>query len=158
MFYKISWFPLEILLKFKWIGEKYAGIPMIFHGFSVNLMKIRVTSQNIMFEKFFPDRFFWLLLLWHKLCFRTLYEVICPSTPWTCKLQLFSPVHFHLPRGHPAEPCGHPQTHPKWIVRHLSFIQHPDFGKILKLHGDRRILVKAYLEILWNSLKINKIC
>ena len=36
-------------------------------------------------------------------------------------------VKWDTPEGHPQELHGHPQTHRKWIVRHLSFIQHPEF-------------------------------
>ena len=95
----VPWFSLEILLKHRGSGSKLARFPVHFNRFSIRFDQNSNIFKNTSFEKNSSDIFFYMLLLHHKLHFRTLYGVVCDSTPWACKYLCFSSVHFHLLGG-----------------------------------------------------------
>ena len=70
------------LLKIHWISLESLHISHQFIWISIGFPMEITKSCKTYFGHFFPDRFFRMFLLWHKLLVRTPYELVCPSTPW----------------------------------------------------------------------------
>ena len=70
------------LLKIHWISLESLHISHQFIWISIGFPMEITKSCKTYFGHFFPDRFFRMFLLWHKLLIRTPYGLVCPSTPW----------------------------------------------------------------------------